>query len=302
MNNGVKVGDLELIISGKLCRTIHVKEEWDTDVREPQAVIDELKSRRVRADIFSFKQRLPHTKPVFNYRMELDNVAAIPISTYEFWWTKQANQEVRNKVRKSGQKGVIVRVVEFTDDLVRRIKQIYDETSVRRGKKFVDYRISFDDARAGLATFSDRADFLGAFFGDELIGFLKLSYTQEYARTMGILSKIAHRDKAPINALMAKAVEICADKKIPYFVYDKFVYTFKGSDSLTHFKRDIGFQKYDLPKYYVPLSLKGKLLLALNLHKGLKGIVPRSAINLILDLRKRLYSKRYGRKTKVAGS
>ena len=41
---------------------------------------------------------------------------------------------------------------------------------------------------------------------------------------MGIIAKIKHRDKAPMNALVAKAVEICAENKIPYLVYDKAYY------------------------------------------------------------------------------
>jgi len=293
MTNFVKIGDLELIITNKICRTIRIKEEWDTDVKYPEVLIRELKTKQVPADLFSFVQRLPFSKPIFDYKMELDNVAAIPVSTFDRWWTEQITQEVRNKVRKSTRCGVIVRTVEFSDDLVRQIKEIYDEIPLRRGVPFIDYAKSFDEVKGGNATFLDRADFLGAYLGDELIGFIKLVYTENFARTMGILAKVSRRDCAPMNALVAKAVDLCANKHVPYFAYGKFVYGSKGIDSLTRFKKDVGFQQFDIPRYYVPLTSRGKIMLSLNLHKRSNEILPKWMVILGLQMRGKLNKLRF---------
>ena len=65
-------------------------------------------------------------------------------------------------------------------------------------------------------------------------------------------------------------MERCAEKGIPYLVYALWL-----DDSLGDFKRSNGFQKFDLPRYFVPLTRKGKLALKLGLHRGWKGAVPK---------------------------
>ena len=70
-----------------------------------------------------------------------------------------------------------------------------------------------------------------------------------------------HRDKAPTNALIAKAVEVCAEKGISYLTYGKYHYGKKDAKSLSDFKMRHGFDKIDIPRYYVPLTLKAKFAL-----------------------------------------
>jgi hypothetical protein len=290
----LRIGDTELLVTGKIYRKVRVKGEWDKDIHNPEVLIHELKSKNIRADVFIFMQRLPHTKPAFHYRMEEDNIAAIPISTYEQWWTNQVNRRVRLKVRKSQRAGVVVRLADFNDELIRGITDIYNESPVRQGQAFWHYGMSFEETKQANSTYLDRTDFIGAYLGDELIGFIKLVYTDNYARAMGILGKIAHRDKAPVNALLAKAVEICVQKGIPYLTYGKMIYGSKGIDSLADFKRYNGFQEYKLPRYYVPLSAKGKVILALNLHKDIRDILPGWLVRTLLKMRRKLFEKKYG--------
>jgi len=292
MVNTFRVGRHEFIIRGRRFKRLTAKEEWDTDVDNPESVIHELNAQNLRADIFSFAQRIPHLKPMFSYRMELDNVAAIPISTYEHWWTKQVTQEARNKFRKSLKKGVIVRLVDFDDNLVAKIMEIYRETPLRRGVQFTHYEKTFDEVWLANSTFIERACFLGAFHGEELIAFLKLVQTEGFTRVMGILGKQAHRDKAPMNALMAKAVEVCVEKKSPYLTYGKMTYGTKGIDSLAKFKEENGFLQYDLPRYFVPLSIRGRIMLALHLHKNLGEILPRRLSLFLIRTRTVINEKR----------
>jgi hypothetical protein len=103
-----------------------------------------------------------------------------------------------------------------------------------------------------------------------------------------IISKIARRDLAPNNALLAKAVERCAEKGIPYLAYALWL-----EDGLGGFKRSNGFQRFDLPRYFVPLTPKGKLALKLGFHRGWKGAVPDHLKKPLKNLRKRWYNLRW---------
>ena len=109
-----------------------------------------------------------------------------------------------------------------------------------------------------------------------------------YAFLGQIISKIAHRDLAPTNALLAKAVERCAEKRFPYLVYARWL-----DDSRGDFKRSNGFQKFDLPRYFVPLTLKGKLALKLGLHRGWREAVPEQIGKPLKKLRRRWYDLRW---------
>src|SRR5438552_1655252 len=83
-----------------------------------------------------------------------------------------------------------------------------------------------------------------------------------------------HHDKRPANALIAKAVEICEAKGVRYLTYGNFHYGNKGIDRLLEFKIRNGFEAILMPRFYVPLTLKGALCMRLRLHRGLLGILP----------------------------
>ena len=115
-----------------------------------------------------------------------------------------------------------------------------------------------------------------------------LGHAGKYAELGQIISKIEHRDKSPNNALIAKAVEICDQKQISYLTYG-----FWKRGSWGEFPRRNGFEKIDLPRYYIPLTVKGKLILKLRLHHGIKGILPEKLLARLLDLRRKYYTWKY---------
>jgi hypothetical protein len=115
-----------------------------------------------------------------------------------------------------------------------------------------------------------------------------LANAGKYALLGQIISKVAHRDLAPTNALLAKAVERCAEKGFQYLVYAYWL-----DDSLGDFKRSNGFQKFDLPRYFVPLTGKGKLALKLGLHRGWKEAVPKQIKKALKKLRRGWYGLRW---------
>jgi hypothetical protein len=90
-----------------------------------------------------------------------------------------------------------------------------------------------------------------------------------FALTGQIISSLKHRDKSPNNALIAKAVDVCAAQG-----KTQLVYLFWSDDSLAEFKRRCGFEPVRVPRYWVPLTWRGRLALATGLHRGWKSLVP----------------------------
>src|SRR5207245_2932265 len=149
--------------------------------------------------------------------MEGDNFAALPISTFEHWWTRQVDGKTRNMVRRAEKKGVVVREVPFDDALVSGIWKIYTECPVRQGRPFPHYGKDVETVRKMSATFMATSIFIGAFLGEELIGFVKLTTdeSRSQAAVMHIVAMLKHRDKSPTNALIGQAVQSCGQRGIP---------------------------------------------------------------------------------------
>lgn len=274
-------------ITGKVVRIAMIENEWFEDIESPELLIHSLQRSKLKADIFTFWQRLPESQPKYNYPMEWDNVAALSISSYEHWWNKQIDAKTRNVIRKAEKKGVVIKVASFDDEFVKGITNIFNETPIRQDKPFWHYGKDFETIKREMSDRLDKAEWIGAYYDGDLIGFIKLLYAGRYAMTVEILSMIKHRDKAPTNSLLAKAVEICDKKNILYLVYAKW-----PRGTLADFKCNNGFEKVDLPRYYIPLSLKGKIALKFNLHHGFKEIIPDKIKLRLIDLRKKWYSRR----------
>ncbi len=98
---------------------------------------------------------------------------------------------------------------------------------------------------------------------------------------------IHHRDKSPTNALIAQAVRSCAQRDIKFLVYSQFAYGRKERDGLSDFKEHNGFQRIDLPRYYVPLTAVGRLALRLRLHRDVVDRVPEPVLAQFRKMRSR---------------
>jgi len=280
----MEVDGKRILIEGEIPRIARLEQEWYEDVEDPRTLINQLCKSEPRPDILTFWQRLPDTEPKYSYRMELDSIAALPIKSYSLWWEKQIDRKARNKIRKAQKNGVVVKPVTFDDRFVRGITSIFNETPIRQGRHYLHYGKDFETIKRQFSRFLFREEIFGAYLGEELVGFIMLAYAENYAYLGQIISKIAHRDLAPNNLLLAKAVERCAEKGVPYLVYALWL-----EDSLGDFKRSNGFQKFDLPRYYVPLTGKGKLALKLGLHRGWKEAVPKPLRKPLKKLRRRWY-------------
>lgn len=243
-------------------------EEWieGEPVVEPAVLRRELREQS-SADWFSFARPLPHGEPHFPFHFEWDNVAVAKLGQFSQWWDPLP-QETRKNVRRAQRRGVTVSRVQFDDQFARGISQIYNETPIRQGRKFWHYGKTFEQVKAENSTYLDRGEFIGAFCGSELIGFIKFVMVNNIARIMQIVSLEAQVDKRPTNALLAKAVEICCEKRAAYLVYGKYVYGRKENSPVTEFKRRNGFERLRFPRYYVPVTRLGAIAIRCGLHRA----------------------------------
>jgi len=283
------IDNKEVIVSGRLPRTARLKAEYYEGVGEVDSFLAKMKGAKVRADLFTFIQGVADRNPRYDFHLEWDSIAVLPITTYENWWKKQINDKTRNMIRKAQKKGVEVRVIGFTDELVKGIQGIYNESPLRQGKRFLHYGKDLETIKRDHISYLDRSDFIGAFYNNELIGFIKLVYGQGVSNLMQIISKRAHRDKAPTNALIAKAVEICAQKGFPFLHYGMW-----SKRSLGDFKKHHAFKQLEVPRYFVALNLKGKLMLKIKLHQKISQQLPERWGDVLTDVRSKWNSFRHG--------
>lgn len=267
----------------------------------PELIIDGLRRSRSRIDLFTFMQRLPDTKPRYQYPMEWDNFAAIRLSTFEEWWTKQLGFKARNKAKQAEKKGVVVREIPFSDELVRGIWEIYNECPIRQGRRFPHFGKDIEQVRRDEATYLDSSVFIGAYLGDRLIGFIKMliDETGTQAGLLNIVALISERDKATANALVAAAVKACALRGVSYLTYSNFSYGNKKRDSLSDFKERNGFQRVEIPRYYLPLTSLGSAALRLGLHHRLSERIPEPLAERFREFRDAWYKRRFPKLTEA---
>jgi hypothetical protein len=281
------IDNREIVVRGRFLKTAMLEDEWYDSIENPEAFIGQLREARVKADFFTFWQRLDQLGTRYDYHAEPEPAAVIPVTSYDNWLNRQIERSAKKAVRKAEKSGVVTRVVGLDNDLVKGIASIFNETPIRQGRPYRHYGKDVDTVRRELTKDSHRSDFIGAYCNGELIGFIQLGNTGISAIPFGMVSKIAHRDKAPQNALLAKAIEVCERKSIPYLLYGKWV-----SDSLGDFKRHNGCEKFDLCRYYVPLSPRGVLALKLGVHRGWRAAIPEPLKSRLKALRKKWYSKK----------
>jgi hypothetical protein len=282
-------------IEGRVIRTAKIEGDKFVFIEDPEALLDGLRKCGTRIDLFTFLQKLSDTQPKYSYPMEWNNFAAIPVTTFDHWWNEQIGFKARNKAKQASKKGVAIREVPFDENLVRAIKGVYDESEVRQGVRNTHFGKDLDTLHREEGTFLDSSVFIGAFLGDEMIGFIKLLWdeTRTQAGLLNIVSMVRHRDKAPTNALVAEAVRYCADHGISYLTYSNFTYGKREQNSLADFKERNAFQKIDVPRYYVPLTAIGKIALQLGLHHRLADRVPAPVTAKFRQWRSAWYNRKF---------
>ncbi len=271
---------IEVAVRGQLLRTASLLNEGYDFINDPASFFTALAKTDSRIDLLTFVQPIAQPKPIYTFDCELDQLAVLPIHTYEDWWKKQINDKTRNMVRRASKKGVAIREFHLDEQAARSIKTIYDESPIRQGKPFKHYGKDLETIYKEHITFVDRSRFIGAFVGEQLIGFVKLVRQPGWASMMQIISLISHRDKSPTNALIARSVEICAETKTPLLQYGMW-----SRRGIGEFKEHHGFRSYAVPRYYVPLSRTGRIALTLGMNKSIRSRIPERYVDRMISVR-----------------
>lgn len=294
MNSLITVCGKEIRVQGRLVRIGRLEGDLYHFLEDAEPMLEALRKCGTRIDLFTFMQRLPETSPKYNYPMEWDNLAALPITSFEHWWKEQINNKTRNMVRRAEKSGVTLREVSLDDELARGMWEVYNETQVRQGRKNRHHGKDVATVYREEATFLNTSFFIGAYLDNSLIGFMKLVFdeTLTQACLMNFVCMVRHRDKAPANALVAQAVKSCVDRGIPYLAYSRFAYGKMEQTSLSEFKERNGFRRVDLPRYYVPLTPLGRVALRLGLHHRFTEHLPASMVAKLRELRAAWYDRK----------
>jgi len=240
-------------------KIVHAPNEWlmDFDFSKMQDYLS-----KVNGDVFTWWQRYPDVIPRYRFPMVWDNMAVCEFESYEDWW-RNVGKKTRNMVRKAIKSGVKVEVVKPNIDFFEGVTRIYNETPIRQGKYFKHYGSSLEDVLRKFRDWLDEKNvYIGAYWQGELVGFVHLILTDKYCLLSQILSYLKHRDKAVNYALISEAVRYCSNTPTKRIVYYKM-----ERGSLGIFKKNVGFKKRFVPRYFIPLSRKGQIFIKLNLYK-----------------------------------
>jgi hypothetical protein len=276
-----------VVVSGRWVRHASVRDEdWleGGPIRDARRLVEGMRVAGLRADILSVGVGPDTSAEMDGASAESDNVAVIDTLDFKAWWDRLP-QETRKNVRRAAKRGVVVAEAAFDDRLVRGIQLIYDESPVRQGRRFWHYGKDIDVVRRENGTYLERSTFLAAWVGDDLVGFMKWVRVGSAAKIMQILCLNSHQDKRPMIALIAKAAEVCQSQHLRYLVYGKYTYGNKGDSSITEFKRRLGFSQLDFPRYHMPITLWGRVVLRLGLHRGWVAMIPQGLLTRLLRWR-----------------
>jgi hypothetical protein len=252
----------------RIARDFH---NYEKNILPSDEFLDELYVRGV--DIFTFLERkwcfqIPN--PSNSWVKTEDNVSLLEVKDYDTWWNS-IGKKTRNMVRRSEKSGVKVAVVQPSEKLAEGIWKIYNETPIRQQRAFPHYGESLREVSNKINGVQN-STFVGAFLQEDLIGFIHLLYGDNVAIISQLLSLEKHKDKAVNNALIAKAVEVCASSGVRWLMYGRM----GNHPSLDKFKESNGFSKFLIARYYVPLTAKGKVAIRLGLHREFKDALPLS--------------------------
>jgi hypothetical protein len=245
--------------------------EYARDVIPTDDFIEKLGERGI--DIFTFierKWRNTISNPPHFWLGTEDNIALLQVTTFDEWW-KNIGKKTRNMVRKAEKSGVKTEVIEPSEELAEGIWKIYNETPIRQERAFPHYGVSAQTVTRSVSS-AQNCTFIGAFFQDELAGFIQLVHGDKIAVISQILSLQKHSDKAANNTLIAKAVEVCVAKHFEWLMYGRM----GNHPSLDKFKQNNGFSRFHVTRYYVPITKKGRIAAKLGLHREIKDVLPQT--------------------------
>jgi hypothetical protein len=292
-----EVNGKNIILHGRFIKvaSVHAEEWLESEIVDAEECIRRLRetssSQKMKADIFTFAQKIPNVNPKYRYYMELESWAILHLTTFDEWW-KKLPQETRKNTRRAAKRGVVVDVKPLDDKLVADIMELNNSSPLRQGRANDHYGKSFEQVKKDQSSFPGRSDYICAYCDKELLGFIKTVRSGKSAAILQIITKDSAYDKRPGNALIVKLVQYCLEIGMEHLIYGKYVYGKKRTSSLIEFKKRHGFSEVLVPRYYVPLTVRGTIALSMNLHRELVGILPEKIFKVAFYLRERWYKLR----------
>ncbi len=291
----LEIDNTEISVTGTLFKTARLRHEWCEFLQDPADAIHQLNDSRRRPDLFTFVRDIGETQPPLPYFTHPISIAVLPVTTHAKWWA-DIGFKPRNKIRKGQKSGVVTRVVELDDEFARQVEFIYNESPVRQGRRFFHYGKTATEIKEELSSFLSQSVIVGAYFQNELIGFMKLFRAKTALRTIHIIAKNSHREKCAMDVLIAKAVELCEQYGLSYLHYGSWTDGGVGA-----FRSKHGFVPLEVQRYFVPLSMSGHVMLKLNLHRPMRERLPDGWVLPLVRLRARWNSLRFGNGQALAG-
>ncbi len=243
--------------------------EYERSVEPTEEFTSKLRERGV--DIFTFIERRWCNKiqnASESWLKTRDNIALLQITSYDDWW-KSISKKTRNMIRKAEKSGIRTETVEPNEKLVEGIWKTYNETPIRQERPFPHYGEPLEAVKHEVFS-SKNCTYIGAYFQDELAGFIQLAHGDNIAIISQILSLQKHWDKAVNNALVAKTVEVCASKGTRFLMYGRM----GNHPTLDSFKQSNNCVKFELTRFYIPFTTRGRIAVKLGLHREMKDRLP----------------------------
>ena len=103
-----------LMIRGKIIKIASIQGENWTEINFVNNYHELVKlalESNIKADIFTFAQKIPNVKPMHNFFFKFDNIAAIPLTTYQNW-LNSVSSGMRKDLKRSKKHRIYVKVVE----------------------------------------------------------------------------------------------------------------------------------------------------------------------------------------------
>ena len=273
--------ELQTLLTNKkiFVRTAKDAKEYLKDIIPKREFLEKIAERGI--DIFTFIERgwLRANQEVSDsWARTKDNISLLEVETFQTWWQK-IGKKTRNMVRKAEKRGIVTKIVQPSGKIAKGIWQIHNETPIRQHRAYLHYGVALQRVTRGLLA-AKASTFVGAFLQDELVGFEQIAFGDKVAVIHQILSMQEHFDKAVNNSLLAKAVKICASKKIRWLVYGRM----GNHPSLDKFKHNNGFNRFTLNRYFIPLSRKGKIAIRIGFHRDIRDILPKSMKRFLIPI------------------
>jgi hypothetical protein len=252
---------------------LYEENEYLHNLVPSNSFFEKLKEREI--DICTFIERkwcCPISNPQREWLKTKDNIALLEVIPYKEWLEK-IGKKTRNMIRKAEKSDIKTSIIEPSEELALGMWKVFNETPIRQGRHYSNYGISLDAIRGGVMASRKTGDtFIAAYFKDEFVGFVQLRYGDNIVVMSEILSLQKFWDKAVNNALIAKAIEVCAAKNDKWLMYGRM----GNHPSLDNFKVNNGFTKFNLIRYYVLLTNKGRIAGKFSLHREVKDALPQS--------------------------